>query len=91
MEEGIDLGIEALGVWMCPSHLRTMLPFRDSTRALSWLLRGRNLVNSSMWSLSTNPATRRLMYFESLSVWTARMARGKEVMRPRGPGRGIAE
>ncbi len=37
---------------MCPSHLRTMLPFLDSTGALSLERRGLDLVKTPMWSVT---------------------------------------
>ena len=68
LEEVVDLGDEGVGTWTWPSHRRTMLPFLDSTRALSFERRGRDFVKVSMWSLLRRSATSRLTYSEPLSA-----------------------
>ena len=58
-----------------------MLPFLDSTRALSLVWRGRDLVKVPMWSLFRSSETRWLMYSDPLSAWKASTVKGKAVMR----------
>ena len=51
-------------------------PFLLSTRALSLLRRGRDLVNSSMWRACSRAAILWLMNSEPLSVWNPRTLKG---------------
>ena len=57
-----------LGMWPYPRYLRMTEPFLLSTRALSLLRRGRDLVNSSMWRACSRAATLRLMNSVPLSA-----------------------
>ena len=40
--KALACGARRSGMWLCPSHLRTTLPFLDSTSALSFERRGRD-------------------------------------------------
>ncbi len=70
-----------LGIWMRPSHLRTVLPFLDSTRALSLERRGLDLVKSVTWSLLSIRATWWLMYSDPLSAWKPKTVKGNSEVR----------
>ena len=83
-EEGVELGDEIVGdvdVAERAFGWRTMEPFLDSTSALSFDRRGRDLVKVGMWSRLSRSATSRLMYSEPLSAWKALTVKGKAEMR----------
>ena len=86
-QEGVDTGDEGPRDVDVAEPLAHDAPGLDSTRALSLVRRGRDLVKVPMRSLLSSSTTRWLTYSDPLSACKASTVKGRAVMRASRRGR----